>query len=63
MIVHSNRPISTSRKVEKKVEEVKVVEKPVKKSKKVKEEPVKEEEVILPIIEDDFSLIEEEYNS
>ena len=65
MVIHSKKSRTSSNPVvkqeEKKVfEEVKVekAEKSVKKSKKIKEE-----EPILPLIEDDFSLIEEEYNS
>ena len=62
MIIHSTKKRSSSlpkAKEERKNEEVKVnIEKPIKKNKKIKEE-----EPILPLVEDDFSLIEEEYNS
>ena len=62
MIVHSNKkriPSLPKVEEERKNEEVKVnIEKSIKKNKKIKEE-----EVILPLVEDDFSLIEEEYNS
>ena len=65
MIIRSRKPqgiISTPIEEEKKVfEEVKVEVEEKTTTKKNKKN--KEEEVILPLVKDDFSLIEEEYNS